>query len=57
MPRLDQPFVGKPVITRIGYKGYIREIREREYCKYVVKCFESSVVLYLRYLCRSDNVR
>ncbi len=49
MPRLEEPFVGKPVATRLGYSGYIKEIREDQHCRYVVKCFESNVVLYLRF--------
>ena len=52
MPNLEVPFIGKPVNTKLGLHGYITDIRENLYCKYVVECFGLNAKLYLRYVCR-----
>jgi len=48
MRDLDVPFEGKPVKTKLGLDGYIKEIRKDEYCKYIVKCFKTNAILFLR---------
>lgn len=48
MPKLEVPFKGKPVNTKFGHNGYIKEIRENMHCKYVIKLFESNATFYVR---------
>ena len=50
MPRLEEPFVGKPVKTKLGsISGYISAIRTNEsgYRSYEIKCFDSVIRFYL----------
>lgn len=50
IPKLETPFIGKPVITNcLGKRaGYICSINNSIYCKYNVKWFESNVHVNIR---------
>lgn len=48
MRDLEVPFEGKPVKTKFGVSGYIKEMRKNQHCKYMVKCFKTDASFYLR---------